>query len=380
MRLLMVNYEFPPIGGGAGNAHKFLLHQFVGQRDLHVDVLTSGLEPGLIQEDFAPNVRIYKVGLHKKELHFWRKSEIVTWLFKARRVYDNLLNQNSYDLAHAFFAFPSAWLCYRRVNRLPYLISLRGSDVPGYNDRLGLDYKLLAGLFRRIWSGAAGVVANSRGLCDLASAFMPALDIKVIPNGVDTDRFFPVAKKPAASPMRLLTVGRLISRKRTEWMLIALKHLNDAGCEAFLTIAGAGPESDALKEKTVNLDLDDQVWFKGIVPSEEIPALYRDHDIFVMCSDHEGMSNAMLEALASGLPVVTTACEGAEELISGCGRIVISSEPADIAAALQELIDDPQQHRVMSSAARQRAEEFTWTVVAEAYLNEYKRIIGENIP
>jgi len=379
MRLLMVNYEFPPIGGGAGNAHKFLLHQFARQRDLHVDVLTSGLEPGLIQEDFAPNIRIYKVGVRKKELHFWRKSEVVAWLFRARRVYDSLLNQHSYDLAHAFFAFPSAWLCYRRVKQLPYLISLRGSDVPGYNERLGLDYKLLSGLFRRIWSAAAGVVANSSGLRDLASVFMPALDIKVIPNGVDTDRFFPVAEKPAASPMRLLTVGRLIPRKRTEWMLIALKHLNDAGCEASLTIAGEGPESAALKEKTVDLDLDDQVRFKGIVPSEEIPALYRDHDIFVICSAHEGMSNAMLEALASGLPVVTTACEGAEELISGCGRIVISSEPADIAAALQELIDDPQQHRAISSVARQRAEEFTWTAVAEAYLNEYKRIIGENI-
>jgi glycosyltransferase involved in cell wall biosynthesis len=380
MRLLMVNYEFPPIGGGAGNAHKFLLHQFAGQRDLHIDVLTSGLEPGLIQEDFAPHIRIYKVGLRKKELHFWRKSEVVTWLFKARRVYDNLLIQNSYDLAHTFFAFPSAWLCYRRVKQLPYLISLRGSDVPGYNERLGLEYKLLSGLFRRIWSGAAGVVANSSGLRDLASEFMPALDIKVIPNGVDTGRFFPAAEKPAASPIRLLTVGRLIPRKRTELMLIALKQLRDVGSEATFTIAGEGPESAVLKEKTVDLGLDDQVRFKGVVPADEIPALYRDHDIFVMCSAHEGMSNAMLEALASGLPVVTTACEGAEELISGSGRIVQSNGPADIAEALQELMDSPQQHQAMASAARQRAEEFTWTAVADAYLKEYKRIIGEKIP
>ena len=149
-------------------------------------------------------------------------SEGSTARWVTRRVYDNLLKENHYDLAHAFFAFPSAWLCYRRVKQLPYLISLRGSDVPGYNERLGLDYKLLSGLFHRIWSAAAGVVANSRGLSDLASAFMPALDIKVIPNGVDTERFFPATEKPS-SPTRLLAVGRLIPRKRTDLLLIALR-------------------------------------------------------------------------------------------------------------------------------------------------------------
>ena len=64
---------------------------------------------------------------------------------------------------------------------LPYILSLRGSDVPGYNQRLSFDYRLLSGLFRRIWTQASMVVANSRGLKKLANIFMPDLDIKVIP-------------------------------------------------------------------------------------------------------------------------------------------------------------------------------------------------------
>ncbi len=375
MRLLMVNYEFPPIGGGGGNAHQFLLQQYATQPDLQVDVVTSGLNSGVIREDFASQIWLHKVGVRKKELHFWRKSEVLSWLLRARRVYDGLLKQHPYDLAHAFFAFPSAWLCYRRVQQLPYLISLRGSDVPGYNERLGLDYRLLSGLFRRIWAGAAGVVANSSGLRDLASAFMPALALKVIPNGVDTKRFFPASDPPSTVRTRLLTVGRLIRRKRTDLLIRMLKQLQDSGVAISLTIAGAGPERGRLQDLAGHLGCDSAIDFQGNVPAEKIAALYRNHDIFVMCSEHEGMSNAMLEALASGLPVVTTACEGAAELVSGCGKIVATAQPEALAAALRPLLDDPQQYRALARAARRRSEELTWAAVAQAYLREYERIV-----
>jgi len=70
LRLLMLNYEFPPIGGGGGQAHLSLLTQYAGREGLCVDVLTSGAEPGFTMETFAQNVRIYKVGIRKKHMHF----------------------------------------------------------------------------------------------------------------------------------------------------------------------------------------------------------------------------------------------------------------------------------------------------------------------
>ncbi|GAI87176.1 unnamed protein product, partial [marine sediment metagenome] len=124
MKILMLNYEFPPIGGGAANAHRCLLQQYAGSSDLKVDVLTSAPGPGFFKETFADNITIYKVGLHKKELHFWRKTEVIEWLFKAKFHYRKLLRENDYDLAHAFFGFPTGWLCYRTANKLPYIISL----------------------------------------------------------------------------------------------------------------------------------------------------------------------------------------------------------------------------------------------------------------
>ena len=191
MKILMLNYEFPPIGGGAAQAHLCLLRQYAGVSNLHVDVLTSAPKPGPVTEEFSENITIYKVGLHKKDLHFWRRSEVIEWLVKAGGYYRLLLRQNDYDLVHAFFGFPTGWLCYRSGKAVRYMISLRGSDVPGRNARLQFDYKILAPLFKAIWKNAAVLVACSAGLKDRALEFLPSVPIEVIPNGVDLDRFKP---------------------------------------------------------------------------------------------------------------------------------------------------------------------------------------------
>jgi glycosyltransferase involved in cell wall biosynthesis len=373
-RLLMLNYEFPPIGGGAGNAHLYLLKQYTGRSGLKVDVLTSAPEAGFFVEKFSENIIIYKVGLHKKDLHFWRKQEVVEWLVKAGFHYRRMLRENDYDLVHAFFGFPTGWLCYKSADKLPYIISLRGSDVPGYNIRLGLDYKLLAGLFRRIWSSASMVVANSRGLQELALQFMPDSDIKVIPNGIDTEKFYPSEKHKPAKPLQVLTVCRLITRKRIDLLIEAAGLTRESGFDVRLNIAGEGNLMGKLRGLTRTLKAADIVNFMGRVPAERMPQVYRDNDIFAMSSAHEGMSNAMLEAMASGLPIITTHCEGIEELINGNGIVVEKAETSEIAAAIKKLAGDEDAYKKMSVSARKRSEQFGWKSVAEAYLACYDSI------
>jgi hypothetical protein len=73
MKILMLNYEFPPIGGGAGHAHLCLLKEYSRNKDIQVDVLTSYSGRGIATEEFSQNIRIYKVGIHKKNLHYWTK-------------------------------------------------------------------------------------------------------------------------------------------------------------------------------------------------------------------------------------------------------------------------------------------------------------------
>ena len=146
-------------------------------------------------ETFSKAIRIHKVGIHKKHLHFWRRSEVLEWLRKAKGPYRRLLRENAYNLVHAFFGFPTGWLCYRTAGRIPYMISLRGSDVPGDNARLQLEYKILGPLvFRPIWKHAAALVACSEGLKARALRFLPSARIEVIPNGVDLERFQPMQR------------------------------------------------------------------------------------------------------------------------------------------------------------------------------------------
>jgi len=371
----MLNYEFPPIGGGAGHAHRCLLGEYSRNKNLHVDVLTSGCGPGLVKEDFADNIRIYKVGIHKKNLHYWRKLEVVEWLFKARRLYFRLLGENAYDLSHAFFAFPTGWLCYKTANQLPYILSLRGSDVPGYNVRLGLDYKLMAGLFRRIWSGASLVAANSRGLSELAKQFMPDLDIPVIPNGVDMNGYHPRSSTLPGRPINLLSVGRLISRKRIDWLIEAVGLAVREGLDIRLNIVGDGNLLAELQKKAADMNVSNRVVFMGLVERRQMPEVYRANDIFVMASQHEGMSNAMLEAVASGLPVVTTACEGAQELIGDNGIIVNYPDSRGFAAAIKTITSDTEKYKAMSNAGRRIAEKFSWSAVADRYIQYYERVV-----
>ncbi len=374
MKILMLNYEYPPIGGGAANAHRCLLQQYAGSSDLKVDVLTSAPKPGFFKESFADNVTIYKVGLHKKELHFWRKIEVIEWLFKAKFHYRKLLHENGYDLAHAFFGFPTGWLCYRTANKLPYIISLRGSDVPGEHARLKLDYKILGQVFKAIWKKAAALVTPSEGLKNRALKFLPSVAIDVIPNGVELDRFGPAEITREPQILRLLTVGRLSVTKRVEILIDAIEIMHRDGCEVHFKIVGGGQMQQKLKQIVSEKKLGNIIEFTGRIDTEDMPQVYRQNDIFISASMQEGMSNAMLEATASGLPIVTTRCEGVEELIDNNGLVVEDANAEDIARAVRKITDDRQTYKQMSLAARRQAERFTWSSTAEKYLSLYERI------
>jgi glycosyltransferase involved in cell wall biosynthesis len=374
LNLLMLNYEFPPIGGGAANAHLAILKQYVQNPDLKIDVLTSAPKRGFYKSQFSENITIYRIGVNKKNLHHWRKIEVIEWLIKTRHYYRRLLENNNYNLVHAFFGFPTGWLCYRSVDELPYIISLRGSDVPGRHARLKLDYKLLAPVFRHIWENADAIVANSSGLKKRALKFLPSVLIEVIPNGVDLNFFRPAENKPRDAKIKLLTVGRLSVTKRVEMLIDAVRILRDSGFNAHLTVVGGGALQNRIKHFVTAATLDDRVEITGRIDQENMPQIYQRSDIFVSATLQEGMSNAMLEAMACGLPIVTTPCEGIEELIADNGIVVGQPGAQAIADAVKSIVDNEQLYNKMCTQARARAEQFNWKNAADQYLQIYYNV------
>ena len=195
MKILMLNYEFPPIGGGAGNACYYMLKEFAKMKDIEIDLITSS-DGKYKEEKFSRNIRIFKLDVDKKGIHYWKMAEIVRWTRKAYKLSKKLVQENNYDACHCWFGWPSGWIGYKLRKKVPYIVALRGSDVPGYNPRLKfLDNILFSSISKKVWENARKVITNSSGLKELALKTKPDQHIDIIYNGVDTDEFKPKYNK-----------------------------------------------------------------------------------------------------------------------------------------------------------------------------------------
>lgn len=177
---------------------------------------------------------------------------------------------------------------------------------------------------------------------------------------VDASRFRP-AGTPAAAPraesgrpFRILTVGRLVPEKGAPVLVDAVARLRDAGIPACLTVVGAGPLAEELAAQVRDRSLTGAVHLAGPVGQEDLPDLYRAADAFCLPSFAEGLPVVLMEAMASGLPVVTTAIAGIPELVvqRRTGLLVPPGRADLLADALAEIARDPALGRQLGEAAR----------------------------
>lgn len=377
MKILMLNYEFPPIGGGAGRAHKAILGELAHDRDITIDVLTSAPLEQAGTEHLNDRITIEKIGISKKNLHHWRHSEILIWLYKASVRYGELLRKNNYDLIHIFFGLPTGLICWLNGTKsIPYIVSMRGSDVPGKSNQFQMEHFILTRPLKSIWRKAESLIACSEGLKKRALAFCPNINVSVIANGVDIELYKPAENQGFSEKLKLITVGRLTGTKRLDILIAMTELLRKQGIDASLTIAGTGKLETQLKELVSGRNLNSFINLTGRVSEQAMPELYRKHNLFVSATAAEGMSNAMLEAMASGLPIITTRCEGLDELIKGNGIIL---EQPDIALFAEEVIklhNNKSSYQLMAAEARKQAEKFSWKAVADQYVQIYRQVAG----
>lgn len=371
LRLLVLNCEYPPLGGGAATATENILSRL---RALGVmwDLVTASPSDDLrLQENGGCTIHFLPVG--KKSLHYWTNRELIRYAVAARRYCAPLARGRRFDVCHAFFTLPAGALALGLRRMMPFVVSLRGSDVPGFSGRYGLFHRLTLPLTRHIWRAAAAVVANSEELKLLAAESDPQRRIEVIPNGVDTRQFTPGEFRPGGR--RILVVARLVPRKDVETALRAVAALRRRACNVSLEVVGDGPEAARIEELARTLDLGDSLRMRRYVPRSEMPAVYRAADVFFLTSRREGMSNTVLEALASGLPVVAS-----PQALSGIdfppARLVAPGDGEAAAAALASLLEDDGARRDAGIEARAAAVRYDWLRVAEDYLELYRRVLS----
>jgi glycosyltransferase involved in cell wall biosynthesis len=367
MRILMINSEYPPIGGGAGNATENLARCLTGMGH-QVRVLTAhyGSLPFLEQHG---DVSVYRILAARRRADRSNAFEQLAFIAAASGRAPGLVRQFRPEVVLAFFGMPSgaaAWLL-KASFRIPYVVSLRGGDVPGFRPYDFRTYhKLIGPLLRLIWHAASAVVANSNGLRDLARAFEPSIAVPVVPNGVDLARYVPGVR--AWSPVRLMSVGRLVYQKGLDLGLRSLADLKDLHWEWI--IVGDGPQVDALRALSGELGLEERIRFTGWLSHDQLLEWYHQANMFLFPSRHEGMPNAVLEAMASGLPVIATRIAGNEELVAhGETGILVNPEDVDgLRIGLRRLMTDESARRRMGEASRRRVEDhYSWDRAARQY-------------
>jgi len=198
-------------------------------------------------------------------------------------------------------------------------------------------------------------------------------NVHAIPNGVDCDRFSVEADRTED----ILYLGRLTSRKRVSDLVDAFYEIMDEYPGTNLKIVGMGPRREPLEEQAESLGIGDRISFEGRVPDDSIPHYYATAGVFVLPSAWEGHPLTLLEAWASGTPVIASSVEGIEEFVDHkrTGYLVSPKSPSDLADGLRFVLDNPDEaNNWANSAGNLVRNEYSWERVAERTFELYKKI------
>jgi len=364
----------------------------------HAEGLAAGWEDGgveVVTFRYAPErweVLGYGRSLEADEGVRWRAALVAPlYLAAARRAVARLVRQRRFDVVQGHWVVPNGVVTGAFGGRRSgprVAVGLHGSDV-FLAERRGMRAAVRWALGRTdVLTGCSPELVER--VCALG---FPRERAHVIPYGVDVETFRPAAEagEPAAAAWRrrlgvpdgaplVLTVGRMASKKGFDVLLAALPELLARSPQTHWVLAGAGDRLEEWRRTAGAMAGGERVHFPGAVLRDALPDLYRAADLFVLPAVHDargnvdGLPNVILEAMASGLPVVASGISGIPLAVADgeTGILVPEREPAALAAALAALLADPERRRALGRAGRRRAvAELTWDAVARRYRQAY---------
>jgi glycogen synthase len=279
-----------------------------------------------------------------------------------------------FDVLHAQYGYPTGWATMIAAKRLglPCVVSIQGGD--GHWVGSCCETHRLA--MEKVLHCASALLIGGRSFAEEVSERLgvPVERFTFVPGAVDTARFTP--GEPGDGPVRLLYHGRVDRRKGVLDFLRALPEVTGAWTA---TVSGIGPDLDAARTLAAELPLGDRLSFTGYADYDGIDQLYRRHDVFVSPTYAEGFSNTVLEAMASGLAVLSCRSVGVVDCIRD-GENGILTEPGDVrelTAALTRLVQDrPLRERLAAVALEEGRRTYSWTAVGAQIMGVYEQLLG----
>jgi glycosyltransferase involved in cell wall biosynthesis len=374
MRLLLINYEFPPLGGGAGNATKNIARELVSLGH-EVLVLTTWFKD-LAEKETVDGYSIVRVKSARARVDRSSPLEMLSFVRHAAHAVPAIMKEFESQGVISFFALPSGLVAYHIKKRygVPYIVSLRGGDVPGFLKKdLWKLHLLSAPLVPFIWKNAKAIVANSRGLQELAqkTASRFKKTVEYVPNGVDMSMFHPETSERKPNQFKILFVGRLTRQKGVTYIIDTCRTLLERKPELKgilkCEVIGDGPLFAELVDQAKESGLGDTVIFSGWGSRDYVPKAYQSSDVFVLPSFEEGMPNVVLEAISSGLPVIASKIGGNEELVVNGKNGFLFERHEEIPKFMLALIEDSELRKRFSNESVIMARMFDWKKVALGY-------------
>jgi L-malate glycosyltransferase len=266
------------------------------------------------------------------------------------------------------FAAPAIWIGWLR--RVPIVVNYRGGDAEAFFVQSFFWIRPTMRLVDRL-------IVPSGFLQQIFARF--GLVAEVVPNVIDLERFTPdSAQKPAHSKEpRIIVTRNLETIYDVGTAVRALSIVKNSWPDVRMTIAGSGPERDALVELTQELGLASNVTFTGRLDNEHIALIYQQADVFVNPSLVDNMPISILEALASGVPVVTTDVGGIPFLVEHdkTAMLVPPRDAVAMAAALLELLSNRMKACRLASAGRDYVQRYTWGNVRGRLFDIYSKLV-----
>jgi len=374
MKLLLLNNEFPPIGGGGSTVTKYAI-RFLVQAGHEVTLITSRYKdlPHRETIDGATVIRIPAVRRYKDYASMW---ELVIFGFSALVYTLFYTTRHKVDFIQAYFAVPAGGvaLIVNILRDIPYGVYFGGSDIPNANpSRFKKVYPLLTPLLRTIWRRASFRTVCSQDLIRLAKESDAQSEFIYVPNGVDTERFKPI-QRSANPKVKLLFIGRLIPRKGFQRVIRALPEVKKITNTPFeVEVVGTGTAQGELDKLSEQLGVSDLIKYVGSVPYDALEKSYQYADVFVLTSLSEGMPSVILEAMGCGLPVVASDVGGNNEIVKEGenGFLISGDDTSGLATKLARLINEPSLRQQMGCKSRELALQYDWGRIMQQYHELY---------
>lgn len=366
MRILVVTYEFPPVGGGGGSVARDISLE-LSRRGHQVRVLTSHYK-GLARQENLQNVQINRVFAARRMLYKADLLTMMVFVFSGLIQGSRMVRWWKPDLIHVHFAVPSgpvAWFL-SRVEGIPYVLTAHLGDVPGgVPEKTNRWFRWVYPFSPPIWKDAASVTAVSEYTRQLAAQSYP-VDIRVIPNGVNLDQIHP-GEIVSHAPPQIFFAGRFAEQKNPLQVVRTLISLRDLNwC---CVMAGDGPLRTEIEIAIQKSGLSDRFRLPGWITPEEVIQHMSKSDILFMPSRSEGLPVVGVQSLAMGLCIVSSKIGGMLDVIDHGrnGYLIDPDEPEGYQAALSELLSTPSRLTEFRRASLEKAREFDIQHVVASY-------------